>query len=58
MDAFCDGCGDITVIWVPLEVRFPDGSRLTINLCLDCWKQLQESRKHKVARILKLLLDE
>jgi len=38
MGVWCDLYGDITVAYVPIEVKFFDGSRLPINLCLDCWK--------------------
>jgi len=52
---FCDVCGDITVAWKPLEVRFPDGSILVINVCLQCYTDLEKSRKFKVAQIIKTI---
>jgi len=59
MHVWCDMCGDITVAYVPIEVKFFDGSKLTINLCLDCWKKFKsKSRKYLVAQILKIFLEE
>jgi hypothetical protein len=58
MGVWCDLCGDITVAYVPIEVRFVDGSSLTINLCLDCWKRVKRSRKYLVAQLLKYLTEE
>jgi RNase P subunit RPR2 len=57
---FCDCCGDIVVAAKPIKIEFPDGSTLKILICLECWWDHFEgkSRKLKVARILKILLDE
>jgi len=53
---FCDDCGDIVVAWKPINVRFPDGSEIVINLCLECWAKFERmSRRLKVAKLLKIL---
>ena len=59
MDVWCDLCGDMTVAYVPIEIRFFDGAKLTINLCLDCWERLKrKSRKYLVARLMKYIFEE
>jgi len=57
---FCDDCGDIVVATKPIRIIFPDGSRLEILICLECWWENWEgkSRKLMVARMLKILKDE
>jgi len=56
INLWCDNCGDITVAAKPILVTFPDGAKLEILLCLDCWKEFEKSsRKLKVARMLKIL---
>lgn len=56
---WCDVCGDITKAWKPVEVRFPGGSKLVINVCLGCWeKYFEESRKVKVAKVIEVLKGE
>lgn len=52
---FCDCCGDLTKAWKPIQVRFPDGSKLVINVCLECWRDFEGSRKLKVARLVAVL---
>ena len=53
---WCDCCGDLTKAWKPIDVRFPDGTEITINICLECWdRDFEESRKLKVARLLEIL---
>ena len=55
---WCDACGDMTKAWKPIEVKFPDGSTLVINVCLECWnRDFEGSRKLKVARLLQILRD-
>ena len=54
---WCDVCGDLTKAYKPIEVRFPDGSTLVINVCLECWRDFEGSRKLKVARIVSILRD-
>lgn len=55
---FCDCCGDMSIIIIPLEVKYPDGEKITINLCLECNKKIKDSRKHFVAEMLRILLED
>jgi len=57
---FCDICGDIVSVAKPIIIRFPDGSTLEILICIECWDKHFEnkSRKLKVARMLKILLED
>lgn len=57
---WCDCCGDITKAAKSIKIRFPDGSFLELLICLECWWKYFEgkSRKLRVARMLKMLLDE
>ena len=52
---WCDVCGDLTKAWKPIEVKFPDGSTLVINICLQCYAEIEKSRKFKVAQLVKML---
>ena len=55
---FCDCCGDLVTASVPIEVKFPDGAEITINVCLDCWwRYFEKSRKHRVAKLLEVLME-
>jgi hypothetical protein len=62
---FCDNpdCGDITKVVKPVELTFPSGEKLKINLCLDCYPERERIKekirrnphKFKAARLLKIL---
>lgn len=53
---FRDVCGDITKAYKPIEAKFPDGSKIVIRVCLECWmRDFEGSRKLKVARLLEVL---
>jgi len=58
MDVWCDVCGDITIAYVPIKVSFPDGSNMTVNLCLDCWERLKRSRKYMVKELMRYFFEE
>jgi len=57
LDVMCDRCGDITIAWYEITVHFPKNIKIKLNLCLDCYNEIiNNSRKYKVAEILKILL--
>ena len=55
---FCDSCGERTKASVPLEVKYPDGAKTVINLCLDCNEKIKGSRKRLVAEMLRILTED
>lgn len=56
---FCDMCGDITMAAKVLQIIFPDGEKLEILICLECWRKIEKkSRKLKVAQLMQILFED
>ena len=55
MDIFCDDCGDITKAYMPITFRFLSGEEYRINICLECWDKIKDSRKLQIAKLLEII---